>query len=367
MIASRSFQPLEPDEDKKLILAHVNQLKEERRQYPYLTTLGTRLPTEEYYECVLPLHSIVYEAWREKRSFQDVERILSDMSLNVVKRSLVMKDGCLDATPLHLASCSAPRAVICGMLRIAPEAAVIQDKYGEIPLHYAAEYQNMDAVELLIQSFPDGLLVKGVDKRNPIALAEFHNSRRMVLPLLRWLLKYRCIEIMSRGDNDSRTTPLSTALQQSSREIGMLLPESYYDSFHLLPRVLTETSTGMISLKEMQLLIHAIFSDELVLKIFSLKEYRSHCFRRIHKFYELRRLPSSILLATLFLAYGEHNKYSVFLKKSNAMQNIFDESISEHVLSYIYEHEILCRLRGVDLMDASETYMKSSSESDVEG
>lgn len=309
----------------------------------------------------------MYEAWKEKRPFQDVERIMSDMSLDVVKRSLVMKDGCLDATPLHLASCSAPRAVICGMLRMAPEAASIRDKGGEIPLHYAAEYENMDAVELLIQSFPDGLLVKGVDKMNPIALAEFHNSSRMVLPFLRWLLKYRCIEITTRGDNDSRTTSLTTASQQSSREIGMLLPESCYDSFHLLPRVLTETSTGVISLKEMQLLINAIFSDELVLKIFSLKEYRSHCFRRIHKFYEVRCLPFSILLATLFLVYGEHNDYSAFLKKSNALRNIFDESINEHVLSYIYEYEVFCRLHGVDLIDASENYMESSSESDVEG
>lgn len=360
MFALPSYQSLKSDEGRKVILAHVNGLKEKRRQYPYLTTLGTLLPTEEYYDCVLPLHSIVYEAWREQRPFQDVEWIMSDMSSDVVKRSLVIKDGCLDATPLHLASCSAPRAVICGMLRIAPEAASIQDKYGEIPLHYAAEYQNMGAVELLIQSFPDGLLVKGVDKRNPIALAEFHNSSRMVLPLLRWLLKYRCIKIMSPGDNDARTTRLSTASQQSSREIGMLLPESYYDSFHLLPRVLTETSNGVISLKEMQLLIHAIFSDELVLKIFSLKEYRSHCFRRIHKFYEVRRLPFSILLATLFLVYGERNDYSAFLKKSNTLQNILDESITEHVLSYIYEHEIFC------LMDGNESDMESSGESDVE-
>lgn len=78
--------------------------------------------------------------------------------LNAVNRAIVSKDGELGNTPLHLAVHGNNYSVAKLMLRIAPEAALIRDVHGNLPLHWAAAHNenddNSEMIHLLTSSAP---------------------------------------------------------------------------------------------------------------------------------------------------------------------------------------------------------------------
>ena len=78
--------------------------------------------------------------------------------------------GCL---PLHLAAWKNRSAAVVGELaRCCPDAAMHEDNYGMLPLHYAACGNGLEVVEELYDAFPAGCISRSKHGRFPHEMAD---------------------------------------------------------------------------------------------------------------------------------------------------------------------------------------------------
>lgn len=143
----------------------------------------------KYYGFQLPLHVMIWEAYHNKRSWRDVELLLSKFPPQMAKQALLWRDGEADWTPLHSAAFKAPQFIIEILLELAPEAACLQNTDGCLPLHHAACMKNTTAVELLVKVYPRGLVMEDSKHRDPIRIAtKLAKKKSMVSAMVRGLV-----------------------------------------------------------------------------------------------------------------------------------------------------------------------------------
>jgi len=94
-----------------------------------------------------------------KRPCSDVELILDNLPPRMAECEFEMRDVYIRTFPLHIAAAKgAPRSIIERMLLVAPKAVRKKDYFGDLPLHRAARTENTDAIELLMDAYPEAVL-----------------------------------------------------------------------------------------------------------------------------------------------------------------------------------------------------------------
>ena len=105
-----------------------------------------------------PLHVLSEKARYGFVRWSDVQLLLKHLSPPVAKDALMRRDGFCNLIPLHLAAEEAPRSMIDLMLSLAPDAARVKDYGGDLPLQIAVLSKNIDAIELLVERYPEAIL-----------------------------------------------------------------------------------------------------------------------------------------------------------------------------------------------------------------
>ena len=113
---------------------------------------------DEYKGLKFPLHVLSAQARFKVRPWSDVNLVLNSLPPRMAKDALMRKDDKYKRAPLHFASYNAPRFVIDRMLALAPNAVRVKASNGSLPLHWAAYHNNVDAIESLVNAYPDALL-----------------------------------------------------------------------------------------------------------------------------------------------------------------------------------------------------------------
>jgi len=132
---------------------------------------------DEYKGWTLPLHVLSVQAYDGKRQWSDVVLLLNHLPPRMAKDVLMRTDGYGKEVPLHAAAANAPRSVIDCMLALAPDAARVKDARGDLPLHHAAyNNNNVDAIESLMNAYPNALLETNNGGDTPIDVA-INNGR----------------------------------------------------------------------------------------------------------------------------------------------------------------------------------------------
>ena len=145
--------------------------------------------SKRYEGCTVPLHVMALEAQSGLRTWQEFELMLSKLPPCMGKVGLMWEDSHSKKLPLHHALPCAPRSTIELMLKIAPESGRFYIPYLGMPLHVATFYGNMDAVELLVKRYPQGLLVVDITNHDPIYFASsIKQSALMVNAIIRGLV-----------------------------------------------------------------------------------------------------------------------------------------------------------------------------------
>jgi len=118
----------------------------------------------------VPFHVLTAQAVDDKRPWSDVDLVLRNLPPRMAKDNLMRTDSFNEHAPLHHAASGAPRSVIVRMLKLAPEAARVKAALGWLPLHLAAR-NNVDAIESLMNDYPDALLETNNGGDTPIDIA----------------------------------------------------------------------------------------------------------------------------------------------------------------------------------------------------
>ena len=126
---------------------------------------------DEYDDFEFPLHVITWQAFVGERPWDDVDLVLKNLPARMAKEALMRKDGFRKEVPLHLTAFYAPRSVIDRMLSLAKNAARVKDSDGWLPLHNAADINNIDAYEPLVNAYPNALLETNNDGNTPMDAA----------------------------------------------------------------------------------------------------------------------------------------------------------------------------------------------------
>ena len=95
-------------------------------------------------------------------------------------------DGEVKLIPLyHAAAGQAPRSEVDRMLALPPDSVQVKYSTGWLPLHFAASYNNVDAVVSLMNAYPDALLERDIRGKTPIDVAIDENrneASKIMLP-----------------------------------------------------------------------------------------------------------------------------------------------------------------------------------------
>ena len=145
--------------------------------------------SKHYEGCTLPLHVMALEAQNGLRTWQEFELMLSKLPPCMGKVGLMWGDTRSKKLPLHHILPCVPRSTIELMLKIAPESARLRVPYLGMSLHVATYYGNVDAVELLVKDYPQGLLVVDLCNHDPVYFASsMKQSSLMVNAIIRGLV-----------------------------------------------------------------------------------------------------------------------------------------------------------------------------------
>ena len=126
---------------------------------------------DEYDDFEFPLHVITWQAVDKVRPWSDVVLVLKNLPPRMAMYALMRQDGFRKEVPLHLTAFYAPRSVIDRMLSLAKNAARVKDSDGWLPLHNAADINNVDAYEPLVNAYPNALLETNNDGNTPMDAA----------------------------------------------------------------------------------------------------------------------------------------------------------------------------------------------------
>ena len=127
------------------------------------------VPLEYENRAELPLVVLSWQARGGERPWSDVVLLLNNLPPQMAKDVLLKEDGRGKRTSLHGAALNAPRSVIDRMLALAPDAARVKNSWGNLPLHIAARWENnFDAIEPLMNAYPDALLETNDNGNNPM-------------------------------------------------------------------------------------------------------------------------------------------------------------------------------------------------------
>jgi len=130
--------------------------------------------------------SLVVLSWQardDKRPWSDIVLLLNNLPPRMAEDALMRKDGKYKWIPLHWAARTAPRSVIDLMLELAPGAVRVKTSTGWLPLHYAA-YNNVDALEPLVNAYPDALVETDNRGNTPLYYAAGEAPRPVIERIL---------------------------------------------------------------------------------------------------------------------------------------------------------------------------------------
>jgi len=153
------------------------------------TNVTDELP-EDYRDVELPLLALLILAVVGKRLWIDVELVLDNLPPRMAKYAVEKGEGISTSGtyvrlfPLHMAARAAPRLIIERMLLAAPNAARIKDDYecgcGDLALHSAIKEKNHDAIQLLVDSYPEAVLEKNDYGHTPLHYALMDAPRSII-------------------------------------------------------------------------------------------------------------------------------------------------------------------------------------------
>ena len=114
--------------------------------------LDTNVP-DEVHGYKLPVHVLSVQAGLHVRPWSDVELLLNNLPPRLAEYTLMRSDGEVKLIPLHHAAAGqAPRSEVDRMLALAPDSVQVKYSTGWLPLHFAASYNNVDAVVSLMNA-----------------------------------------------------------------------------------------------------------------------------------------------------------------------------------------------------------------------
>jgi len=87
-------------------------------------------------------------------------------------------------TPLRFEVVSAPCSIIDVLISMASETSCLNDAGGRLPHHYAKEYNNINAVESLLNAYPEAAFKKDKNGKTPVHWAAMRAHRCIICLML---------------------------------------------------------------------------------------------------------------------------------------------------------------------------------------
>ena len=139
---------------------------------------ATREPMENvmYWGVESPFHMICVEADQSpKRQWEEILSYMETSNKEDLSSLAKQAEGDLLLTPLAIVCSDGPVSVVQAVLEVEPDAALIPDRYGELPIHRAALSHRKDGNEavfsLLSNAKPESLTVVDKYGRTPLHCA----------------------------------------------------------------------------------------------------------------------------------------------------------------------------------------------------
>jgi len=131
-------------------------------------------------------HKIMFEAQNGVRSWNEVRVFfLQFLGNDEMQARLTRREGLSEWTPLHIAARVAPLSVVTVLLKCAPSAVSIKNKSGNLPLHFAAQYNEDEKIASeIFNYYPEAASVPDNDGDLPLHCAAQCNSSSKVTQAL---------------------------------------------------------------------------------------------------------------------------------------------------------------------------------------